>query len=283
MVDRTLHGEIYTPSRVEELRRTVGVRGESEYRLSGGPDSPDRIQLDAVSTEKDTHQEGQQVGTAVVTGAASGIGKACAVVLHQAGYDLLLIDVKALALSDLADGLGCSYQVVDLGRDSPIVETPPSVVVCSHGISAAGKTWNEVIEVNLNGAWRTIEACLPMKDAAIVLIGSMTGHIVGNYGFTGIASYAASKAGLVGMTRQLAVELAEQNVRVNCVLPGPVETPMTDAFRERNPFLYEEFFHRVPLEGKTQPMDIAQAVLYLVRAKRVTGQTLIVDGGYVVG
>jgi NAD(P)-dependent dehydrogenase (short-subunit alcohol dehydrogenase family) len=202
--------------------------------------------------------------------------------LHQKGYELELIDVKTLALSDVAESLGAYKQVVDLSHRGPVLDYSPDVLVCAHGISAAGWRWREVINTNLTGVWNTIKACEPMEDASIVLIGSMTGHIVGNYPFTGIESYAASKAGLVGLCRQYAVSHAKNNVTCNLVLPGPVQTPMTDAFKKRNPELHKEFFDRCLLRGSTHPQDIAEAVLYLVGAKRVTGQTLVVDGGYTI-
>jgi 3-oxoacyl-[acyl-carrier protein] reductase len=217
---------------------------------------------------------------AVVTGGASGIGKACAALLHQKGYELELIDVKTLALHDTAEALGAHKQLVDLSKRGPILDYSPDVLVCAHGISAAGWRWNDVINTNLTGVWNTIKACEPMKDASIVLIGSMTGHVVGNYGFDGISSYAASKAGLVGLARQYAVEKAKDGVRINVVLPGPTQTPMTDAFYERNPELYEEFFGRTLFPEPILAKHVAEAVVFMAHAEMITGQTLRVDAGY---
>jgi NAD(P)-dependent dehydrogenase (short-subunit alcohol dehydrogenase family) len=121
-----------------------------------------------------------------------------------------------------------------------------------------------------------------MEDASIVLIGSMTGHVIGNYGFDGISSYAASKAGLVGLARQYAVEKAKDGVRINVVLPGPTQTPMTDAFYDRNPDLYKEFFGRTLFPEPILAKHVAEAVMFMAHAEMITGQTLIVDGGYSV-
>ena len=82
--------------------------------------------------------------------------------------------------------------------------------------------------------------------------------------------------------RQRAVELAEYNIRISAVCPGPVVTPMTDKLKKRDYRLYHEFFGRCLLPGVTTPIDIAEAVIYLAHSRRVTGATLVVDGGYTI-
>lgn len=210
---------------------------------------------------------------AVVTGSASGIGKECYLQFESKGYGVLGIDVNPAPTVQL---------VVDLSKNFPSIPKPPDVLVCCHGISPS-HSWNQVIDTNLIGVWRTIESAGEMRNASIILISSMTGVLVGNPGIQWpVGAYAASKAALVGLAKQLAVERAQYQVTVNCVVPGPVVTPMTDGFREKDPEGYDAFFGRCLLPGYTFAEDIAEAVLYLTTATRVTGTTLVVDGGYTI-
>ena len=213
---------------------------------------------------------------AVITGAASGIGRACVERLQDFGYQMQLLDLNP-------DNLP-AIETIDLAKQTPLLKRAPDVVVVSHGIGGLGHTWEEVFDVNVFGVRNVVEEAVRLmleeeKGGSIVLIASMTGPIVGNAGME-VANYAASKGAVVGYMRQRAVELSTHNIRINAVCPGPVVTPMTDNLKRRDYRLYHEFFGRCILPGITTPMDIAEAVVYLSHSRRVTGTTLVVDGGY---
>src|SRR3990167_3457840 len=213
---------------------------------------------------------------AVITGAASGIGLACVERLQDFGYQLQLLDINPIK--------GSQIEKIDLSKENPRLKRAPDVVVCSHGIGGLGHTWEEVIATNLYGVRNVVEESVRLmleeeKGGIIVLIASMTGPVIGNKGME-VANYAASKGAVVGYMRQRAVELAAYNIRINAVCPGPVVTPMTDNLKRRDYRLYHEFFGRCLLPGVTTPSDIAEAVVYLAHSRRVTGTTLVVDGGY---
>ena len=215
---------------------------------------------------------------AIVTGAASGIGLACVQRLQDFDYELQLLDINPLP--------GSQIETIDLSRIEPRLRRAPDVLVVSHGVGGLGNSWEKVFGTNVFGVRNVVEEAVRLmleekKGGSIVLLASMTGPIVGNKGMQ-VANYAASKGAVVGYMRQRAVELAEHNIRINAVCPGPVISPMTNKLKERDPKLYDEFFGRCLLPGYTYPMDIADAVVYLAHSRRVTGQTLIVDGGYCV-
>jgi NAD(P)-dependent dehydrogenase (short-subunit alcohol dehydrogenase family) len=213
---------------------------------------------------------------AVVTGAASGIGLACVERLQDFEYALQLLDINPAP--------GSLIEQIDLSRHVPQLRRAPDVLVVSHGIGGVGNTWDTVFDTNVFGVVNTVEEAVRLmleekKGGSIVLIASMTGVVVGNKGME-ISNYAASKGAVVGYMRQRAVELAGHNIRINAVCPGPVITPMTDKLKKRDYRLYHEFFGRCLLPGATLSMDIAEAVIYLAHSRRVTGQILVVDGGY---
>ena len=138
--------------------------------------------------------------------------------------------------------------------------------------------WSEVIEVNLTAAFRLARASLrgmmKRRDGRIISISS----VVGVSGNPGQANYCASKAGLIGMTKSLAQEVGSRGITVNCVAPGFIETPMTDALTEQQK---ERILQNVPAGRLGQPAEIAAAVLYLASAEAayITGQTLHLNGG----
>lgn len=241
--------------------------------------------------------------SALVTGASRGIGRAVAAALAREGWPVC---VNYLERRDAAEGLvselrsqgraAMAFQadVADRGAVEAMVRAtsetlgPVELLVNNAGISQYGlfqdvddAAWDRVLAVNLTGPRNAIRAVLPHmlseKRGCIVNISSMWGL----RGASCEAAYAAAKAGLIGLTRSLALELAPSGIRVNCVAPGCIETDMVRALgEETRRMLVEE----TPLGRLGRPEDIAQAVAFLAseRAGFITGQVLTADGGFVV-
>ncbi|MCA3556277.1 3-oxoacyl-[acyl-carrier-protein] reductase [Aestuariivirga sp.] len=235
--------------------------------------------------------------TAVVTGATGGIGAAIARALHKAGAAVAISGTRAAVLEELKAELGGGRVVVlpcDLS-DAAAVEKlvpeaeaamgPLDILVNNAGITRDGlamrmkdEDWSAVIDVNLTASFRLARAAMRgmmrKRWGRIVNITSVVG-VTGN---PGQANYVASKAGVIGLTKSLAQELAARNVTVNAVAPGFIATPMTDVLNDRQK---EAILGRVPAGRLGTPDDVAAAVLYLAsnEAGYVTGQTLHVNGG----
>ncbi|MCS6879204.1 MAG: 3-oxoacyl-[acyl-carrier-protein] reductase [Geminicoccaceae bacterium] len=233
--------------------------------------------------------------TALVTGASGGIGSAVARVLHRAGARVVLAGRRREALEVLAGELGerVALAVGDLTRAGAAEELVAAaeaagaldILVNNAGITRdqlavrmKDEDWQAVIDTNLTACFRLARAALRgmmrRRYGRIVNIGS----IVGATGNPGQVNYAAAKAGLVGLTKALAAEVASRGITVNCVAPGFVVTPMTDALDEKQ---RQALLERIPLGRLGTPEDVAAAVLYLAsdEAGWVTGQTLHVNGG----
>ncbi len=235
--------------------------------------------------------------TALVTGATGGIGAAIAMALHKAGATVAISGTRASVLEELKASLGggrvhalpCNLsEASDVEKLVPAAEAamgPLDVLVNNAGITRDGlamrmkdEDWNAVLDVNLTASFRLCRAAMRgmMKKrwGRIVNITSVVG-VTGN---PGQANYAASKAGIIGLTKSLAQELASRNVTVNAVAPGFIATPMTDVLNEKQK---EAILGRIPAGRLGSPEDIATSVLYLasVEAGYVTGQTLHVNGG----
>ena len=143
--------------------------------------------------------------------------------------------------------------------------------------------WDNMMELNLTTVMRSLRMCSQVwrrntVKGNFIAIGSMTGFISNGKGFHN-SHYAAAKAGVTGLIKAAAIELAPRKIRVNAVCPGPIETPMLEEFRHKNEGLYNEFVDRIPL-GLGRPEDVAGACVYLADAPFVTGSCLMVDGGY---
>lgn len=234
--------------------------------------------------------------TALVTGASGGIGAAIARALHAQGAAVALSGTRRAALEALAEELGgrahvCPADLRDPAAPDALMAAaeaaagPVGILVNNAGFTKDGlalrmkdEDWQAVIDVDLTAPFRLARAALKgmlrRREGRIIGIGS----IVGATGNPGQANYAAAKAGLVGMTKALAQEVASRGVTVNMVAPGFIATPMTDALNEAQKAKLNE---QIPLGRMGAPADIAAAVVYLASAEAgwVTGATLHVNGG----
>ena len=233
--------------------------------------------------------------TALVTGASGGLGSAIARGLAAQGARVALSGTRVAPLEALAAELPGSVVLACDLSDAAAVDGLVGRAVEALGsldilVNNAGVTrdnlamrmkdeeWDTVIRVNLEAAFRLARAALrPMMKARHGRIISVT-SVVGVTGNPGQANYAASKAGLIGMSKALAQEVASRNVTVNCVAPGFITSPMTDVLPEAQK---EALTGRIPAGRLGEGADIAAAVVYLAsrEAAYVTGQTLHVNGG----
>jgi 3-oxoacyl-[acyl-carrier protein] reductase len=233
---------------------------------------------------------------ALVTGASGGLGGAIARTLHAQGATVAVSGTRRSALDEIASHLGERVHVVEANlSDRDAVEAlVPAAEAAMEGldilVNNAGVTkdnlflrmkdeeWDQVIAVNLTAAFRlsraAVKGMMRRRYGRIVNIGS----VVGSTGNPGQGNYAASKAGLIGLTKALAVEVASRNITVNCVSPGFIESPMTDALNDKQ---RESILGTVPMGRLGKGDDVAAAVLYLAseEAGYVTGHTLHVNGG----
>jgi 3-oxoacyl-[acyl-carrier protein] reductase len=234
--------------------------------------------------------------TALVTGASGGIGGAIARALHAQGAAVVLSGTRAEALGALKAELGerAFALACDLG-DSAAVDAlygraeeaagEVQIVVSNAGLTRDGllvrmkdEDWETVLKVNLEAYFRLARAAMKgmmrRRYGRIIGIASVVG-VTGNPGQT---NYAASKAGMIGFSKALAQEVASRNVTVNCVAPGFIASPMTDALNEQQ---REAILGRIPAGRLGEGADVAAACCYLASedAGYVTGQTLHVNGG----
>ncbi len=236
---------------------------------------------------------------AIVTGASRGIGRAIAQVFAEEGADLALLATKQDLLDAVAQELqGTGRRVLPLACDLRDGEAVAAAVTRAHeglggldivvnnaGVTADGlllrhkeEDWQRVLDTNLTGAFRVTKAAarhlIKSKHGRVINVTS----VVGLTGNAGQASYAASKAGLVGFTKSLAQELAGRAVTVNAIAPGFIETDMTAALSDEQ---RKAVLGRIPLGRMASPLDVAWAALFLAsdRAAYVTGEVLRVDGG----
>jgi len=233
---------------------------------------------------------------ALVTGASGGIGGAIATALHGLGADVALSGTREDALDALAGELGSRVYVTparlgDEGAAQQLIDDATQamggvdILVNNAGLTRdmlalrmKDEAWDLVLNVNLKSAFQLSRACLKgMMKARFGRIISIT-SIVGVTGNAGQANYAASKAGLIGMSKSLAQEVATRGITVNCVAPGFIATPMTDTLNDQQ---NSAILGNIPAGAMGRPEDIAAAVVYLAsdEANYVTGQTLHVNGG----
>ncbi|VAW14506.1 3-oxoacyl-[acyl-carrier protein] reductase [hydrothermal vent metagenome] len=234
--------------------------------------------------------------TALITGATGGIGGAIAAALHGAGATVALSGTRVEVLTERAAELGPRVHVLpcDLAEAEAVdalvgaaeaAMGPLDILVNNAGLTRDNigmrmkdEEWEAVLNVNLTSAFRLTRAAarsmMRRRSGRIISITSVVG-VTGN---PGQANYAASKAGMIGMSKSFALEIASRGVTVNCVAPGMIATQMTDALTEtqRNAIL-----SRIPMGRLGCPEDIAACVHYLASdaGKYITGQTLHVNGG----
>ncbi len=240
---------------------------------------------------------------ALITGATGGIGGAMAVAMHRAGVKLALSGTKHDKLASVVGNLNThphleGGEVFALPCDLSKLDTVENLVkeaeeklggldilVCNAGVTRDNLTlrmkdeeWQQVIDVNLTSSFKLARAAmrgmLKQRHGRMIFITSVVGHS----GNPGQANYCASKAGLTGMAKSLAQEVAARNITVNCIAPGFIATDMTEGLNEAQKAKINE---SIPLGRMGHVREIAAAALYLAsdEAAYVTGQTLHVNGG----
>lgn len=237
--------------------------------------------------------------TAFVTGASQGIGKACALELARAGADVVLASRNLERLEKVADevrAVGREALVVSLDLTNPDTIklafakaqekfSKIDILVNNAGVTRDGLVlrmkradWQEVLDTNLTGAYLCIQAALAgmvkRRYGRIVNIAS----VVGQSGNPGQANYVSSKAGLIGLTKAVATEVAKRNITVNAVAPGFIATAMTEKIPEE---AREKIMARVPIGRMGTDLEVAHAVRFLASddAAYITGHVLNVNGG----
>jgi 3-oxoacyl-[acyl-carrier protein] reductase len=237
--------------------------------------------------------------TAIVTGAARGIGKGIAVALAKEGYNIVVSDIKqadcdatAKELSELgAEAMGVACDVSNpTAVEALFTQTAKKfgglhVLVNNAGIypfvpfaNMTEADWDKVMNVNLKGVFLCSKAAAKLLSAGgrIVNISSIASVV----GFENLVHYCASKGGVNGMTRALALEMAHKNITVNAVAPGAINTP--GAYQDAKEEVKKQTAAMVPMARLGEPEDIANAVAFLASEKSsyITGQVLVVDGGW---
>ena len=236
---------------------------------------------------------------ALVTGSTRGIGRAIAQALTDSGARVAIVgrdqaraDVVAAELSNGSQGFACD--IADTAQVTSLVENVEKafgsidILVNNAGLTRDNlllrlkdDDWNAVIDANLRGAFATIRAAtrgmMKRRWGRIINISSIVG-LIGN---KGQANYAASKAGLIGLTKSVAKEFASRNILANVIAPGFIETAMTAAM---TPEARAAMSAQIPLERLGSVQDVANAVVFLSseQAAYITGQVLVVDGGLVM-
>jgi len=237
---------------------------------------------------------------AVVTGAANGIGRSSAIHLARNGADVVIIDIQEQALAEVAEEiarLGRKAHAIplDCTDNAAIVSTfdriekdiaPVEILLNNVGQSARERasefycsefeTWDFILKLNLYTAMTCSRQVVPrMRERGhgkIISIASEAAYM----GSQGVADYAAAKAGIIGLTRSLARELAPFHVNVNAICPGPIRTAAAD----RLP-IWEQYLKETPMGFAGEPQDIANVVVFFAsdQSRYITGQSLIVNGG----
>jgi len=234
---------------------------------------------------------------ALVTGATGGIGHAIAKRFHEAGANVAISGTREEALNELAlelkervvsipANLSDPQDVLRLYAEAEEKLGQVDIIVCNAGITRDNlmirmkeEDFDDVIAVNLKAVWllnrEAVKAMMKRKNGRIINISSVVGQS-GNFGQT---NYAAAKAGIIGMTKSVALECASRGITANCIAPGFIQTPMTSAIPES--VVQEKILPKIPMGKMGVPDDIAYAALFLAsnEANLITGHTLDVNAG----
>ncbi len=238
--------------------------------------------------------------TVIVTGGAKGIGKAIAVRFAKEGANIVLnyrsTSPEAVKNEIEAMGVKCLTVQADVSKfdeaqklvDAAVAEFGGvDVLVNNAGITRdtllmrmSEEDFDAVIDTNLKGCFNMMKAVtkIMMKQRSGSIINMSS--VIGLAGNVGQVNYAASKAGVLGMTYSVAKELASRNITCNAIAPGMIATDMTEVLSDKTK---EQILSNIPLKRFGQPEEIAEAALFLAKAKYITGQVITVDGGMVIG
>lgn len=237
---------------------------------------------------------------AIVTGGASGIGKSTAELMAAQGAGVLIADYSKagseVAAALQSEGYEAEFFHVDVSEEAQVAAmvnkalerwSRLDIMVSNAGIGSLGQAdqlsledWNRVIAINLTGVFLCAKYAIPAMrksgGGSIINLASILGHV----GFGGATAYAAAKAGVVNLTRTMAIDYAKENIRVNAVCPGFINTPMVTASLTAEQIQAIGAMHPIGRLGR--PEEVAHGIIFLAtdEASFVTGTSLFVDGGY---
>ena len=233
---------------------------------------------------------------ALITGATGGIGRAMASKFHASGATVIISGTRESVLQEIAHelkdrvivkaaNLANSAEVVNLFKSSEEEAGQVDILVCNAGITKdnlvlrmSEEEWDSIINVNLKSAFllnrEALKAMSKRRYGRIINISSVVG-VTGNFGQ---ANYVASKAGLIGLTKTIALEGATRGITANCIAPGFIVSPMTNKLNES---IQEKILTKIPMNRQGEPDDVANSCLFLASesASYITGHTLHVNGG----
>jgi NAD(P)-dependent dehydrogenase (short-subunit alcohol dehydrogenase family) len=239
---------------------------------------------------------------AAVVGGASGVGAAVAKGIAAQGAEVVILDIQKDLASSVAKEIrdcGGTASVVVVDVTSPIsVRGAADAVLSNHDridalvITVGWNThsffmdqdeefWEKIIQINLMGQVRLVHAFLPVMKASGGGVIVVTSSDAGRVGTNGETVYAAAKAGVIGFTKSLAREVTRFGIRINCVSPGPTDTPLFRDATASQPHIAEAMVKLIPMRRMAQPHEPANAMIFLAsdEASYITGQTLSVNGG----